>query len=55
MLAYSEVFVAGPVKDNGQFMLQRPELPMAFREGLSLKGSIWGEGCRGHDFLLFGW
>ena len=50
----SEVFIAGPVKENGQFMLKRPELPDGF-QGRSLKGSIWGEDCRGHDFVLVGW
>lgn len=38
------MFIAGPVKENGQFMLKRPELSMAFREGLSLKGSVWDAG-----------
>ena len=38
------MFIAGPEKENGQFMLKRPELSMAFREGLSLKGSVWDAG-----------
>ena len=39
---------------DGAAQSQRPELPDGFQERV-FKGTIWGEGCRGHDFFLIGW
>ena len=33
---------------------QKTQIPWWF-SGKGFKGNIWGESCRGHDFILTGW
>ena len=47
------VYGRTPSKENRQLMLKRPTLPGGF-QGRVFKDNIWGESCRGHDFLLIG-
>ena len=49
-----KIYCRTPSKENGLFMLKRPELLKGFQEWV-FKGKIWGEGCSVCDFLLVGW
>ena len=45
------MFIAGPSKENGWLMLQKPKPPSGFPREVFV-GNMWGEGCRVDDFLL---
>ena len=48
------IYCRASSKENRQLMIKRPKFLDGFQERV-FKGNIWGEGCRGHDFLLIGW